>query len=383
MHVITCLERGGAEVMLCRLLERTDRRRFGHTVVSLTDVGTLGPTIRELGVPVRTLGMRRGVPDVRAVWHLARLIRQERPVVLQTWLYHADLVGLIAGRLAGIRAIVWNVQCSDMDMRQYSWSSRLTRRLLSALSAAPAAVIVNSERGRRVHERIGYRPRRWVTIPNGVDLERFHPGPEARGWLRRELGLPLHARLVGMVARYDPMKDHETFLRSAGILIREGSSDGGDLGESVYFVLVGRGLVPDNRAIATVAHQLGLDGRLHLLGERGDVERLLPAMDLVTLSSSFGEGWPNVIGEAMACGVPCAVTDVGDAGAIVGATGRVVPPRDPRALAAAWRALLALREEERRALGAAARQRVAEYFSLEQVTRQYEALYAELAAARR
>lgn len=243
VHVITELDRGGAEVMLCRLLERTDRHRFEHTVVSLTDAGTLGPTIRELGVPVQTLGMRRGVPDVRAVWHLARLIRQERPVVLQTWLYHADLVGLIAGRLAGIRAIVWNVRCSDMDMRQYSWSSRLTRRLLSALSAAPAAVIVNSERGRRVHERIGYRPRRWVTIPNGIDLARFQPDPQARERLRKELGLPLSARLIGMVARYDPMKDHATFLRAAAEFLRNGVARGQ---ADLHSVLVGRGVTWGN-----------------------------------------------------------------------------------------------------------------------------------------
>lgn len=383
MHVITGLQRGGAEIMLCRLIKRADRTGFRHTVVSLTDVGVVGRSIEGLGVPVSTLGMRRSIQDFSAIFQLAAVIRRDAPHVVQTWLYHADLVGLLAAKVARARVVVWNVQCSDMDMRRYRWTSRWTRRMLATLSRAPAAVVVNSEAGRRAHERLGYRPRRWVMIPNAVDLERFRPDPEARESVRRELGLPLDARLVGMVARYDPMKDHETFLRAAAILIREGGSDGGDLGESVHFVLVGRGVVPDNRPLATVAHELRLDGRLHLLGERRDVQRLFPAMDIVTLSSSFGEGWPNVIGEAMACAVPCAVTDVGDCAAIVGPTGRVVPPRDPRALADAWRALLALREEERRGLGAAARQRVAEYFSLEQVTRRYEALYTELAAARR
>jgi glycosyltransferase involved in cell wall biosynthesis len=377
VHVITELERGGAEVMLWRLLERTDRRRFEHVVVSLTDAGALGPSIATLGVPLLALGMRRGVPDVRGVWRLARLMRRERPAVLQTWLYHADLVGLIAGKLAGIRAIVWNVRCSDVDMRQYSWSSRLTRRLLSVLSAAPAAVIVNSERGRQAHERIGYRPRRWVTIPNGIDLARFRPDPDARVRLRKELGLPLSTRLIGMVARYDPMKDHATFLRASAELLRNGAPDGR---ADVHFVLVGRGVTWENPELRALADGLGLRAHLHLLGERDDVECLLPGLDLVSLSSLFGEGWPNVVGEAMACGVPCVVTDVGDAHAIVGETGRVVPPADPEALARAWAELLACPEEQRRALGAAARERIAACFSLEQVVDQYEALWEELAA---
>ncbi len=360
--------------MLCRLLERMDSRRFRHTVVSLTDGGALGPSIASRGVPVRTLGMRRGFPDVRAVWRLVRLIRRECPAVLQTWLYHADLVGLVAGRLAGARTIVWNVRCSDMDMRQYRWSSRLTRRLLSALSAAPVAVIVNSERGRQVHERLGYRPRRWVTIPNGIDLERFRPDPEARARLREELALPLSARLVGMVARDDPMKDHATFLRAGAQLLQRGAGGMAD----VHLVGVGRGVTWENPRLAALAHELGLRGHLHLLDERDDVERLLPGLDLATLSS-FGEGWPNVVGEAMACGVPCVVTDVGDAAAIVGDTGQVVPPDDPAALAGAWARLLALPDERRRALGAGARERIAVHFSLERVVRQYEELYEQLA----
>ena len=376
VHVITELERGGAEIMLCRLLERTNPRRFRHVVVSLTDYGTLGPMIEDLGVPVRTLGMRRGIPDVRAVGRLARLMRQERPAVLQTWLYHADLVGLLAGRLAGVRVIVWNVRCSDMDMRQYSWFSRLTRRLLSVLSAAPAAVIVNSERGRLVHERIGYRPRRWVTIPNGIDLARFRPDPEAGVRLRKELDLPLSARLIGMVARYDPMKDHATFFRAAAAFLRNGAPAGR---ADVHFVLVGRGVTWDNPEFRALADGLGLRAHLHLLGERDDVECLLPGLDLVSLSSLFGEGWPNVVGEAMACGVPCVVTDVGDAHAIVGETGRVVPPADPEALARAWAELLACPEEQRRALGAAARERIAACFSLEQVVEQYQAFWEQLA----
>ncbi len=373
VHLITGLARGGAETMLYRLLTRLDRQRFASVVVSLTDRGALGAAIAALGVPVHALGMRRGVPAPQAVGRLWRLLRRERPAVLQTWLYHADLLGLVAGRLAGVPAVVWNVQCSDMDLRHYPPLTALTRRLLAALSRAPQAVVSCSYRAKEDHERLGYRPRRWRVIPNGFDLEQFRPDPAAPARLRQLLGAPPAAPLIGLVARYDPQKDHATFLQAARRLL--------DMRADVRFVLVGAGVDWHNPRLAAPARALGLEPHLHLLGERDDVAALLPGLDLATLSSAFGEGFPNAVGEAMACGVPCVVTDVGDAAYLVGDTGRVVPPRDPAALAAAWAALLARPAAERQALGRAARARVATLFSLEAVTKQYAALYAELAQA--
>jgi glycosyltransferase involved in cell wall biosynthesis len=372
VHLITGLARGGAETMLYRLLTRLDRQRFASVVVSLTDRGALGAAIAALGVPVYALGLRRGAPDPRAVGRLWRLLRRERPAVLQTWLYHADLLGLVAGRLAGVPAIVWNVRCSEIDLRHYSPLTALARRLLALLSGMPAAVVVNSLAGRRVHERLGYRPRRWRVIPNGFDLEQFRPDPAAPARLRQLLGVAPEAPLIGLVARYDPMKDHATFLQAARRLL--------DMRADARFVLVGAGVDWHNPRLAAPARALGLVPHLHLLGERDDVAALLPGLDLATLSS-VSEAFPNVVGEAMACGVPCVVTDVGDAAYLVGDTGRVVPPRDPAALAAAWAELLARPAAARRALGRAARERVATLFSLEAVAKQYAALYAELAQA--
>ncbi len=372
VHLITDLATGGAEVMLLKLLSRLDRR-FSSLVVSVTDAGTLGSSIEALGIPVVTLGMRRGRPSARGLWALIRLLRKERPQILQTWLYHADLLGLVAGKVAGVPLLVWNVRCSNMEMRDYRPLSGWVIRLLAFLSTWPDLVIVNSEAGRQFHEQVGYRPKRWAVIPNGFDLERFASDPGARQKLRAELGLPGHARLIGMVARYDPMKDHATFLRAIKLVLAS-STD-------VHVVLVGLGMEHGNRELTGMIEDLGVGAHVHLLGERNDVPAILAALDIATLSSAYGEGLPNVVGEAMACGVPCVVTDVGDSAVLVGDTGKVVPPRNPEALATALAELIDLGPDGRRRLGDAARQRIKAQFDLDTIVKQYERCYDELAAA--
>lgn len=350
LHVITGLGLGGAERMLAKLLARMDRARFPTAVVSLTDMGALGPEIAASGVPVQTLGMRRGVPDPRALLRLRRAVRAFRPDVLQSWLYHADLMS----SFAGARRLAWNLRCSDMDFGRYGWSTRQTVRLLARLSRRPDAVLSNSEAGRKLHQSLGYRPRRWEVVPNGFDLERFRADPAARHRLRSMLGLADDTFVIGLVARFDPQKDHATAFAALEQV------------PDAHLVCLGRD-VP----------QAG--PRVHVLGERNDIETLMPGFDLATLTSAFGEGFPNVLAEAMACQVPCVATDVGDAAAILGETGFVVPRRDPTALAVGWGEMIALGSKGRAQLGEAARARVAAHWSIEAVARRYEAIYVSLA----
>jgi glycosyltransferase involved in cell wall biosynthesis len=208
-----------------------------------------------------------------------------------------------------------------------------------------------------------------VFIPNGFDLAEFAPRPEARDDVRAELGVARDTLLVGLVARYNAMKDHATFFEAVARLRRDRPH--------VHFVLVGRLVERTNVEIAATIDRLGIWPVVHLLGERNDVPRLTAALDVATCSS-YSEGFPNAVGEAMACGVPCVSTEVGDCRAIVGETGIIVPPRDPAALAAGWRCLLDRSAEDRRSLGRVARARVTEHFDIGRVARQYEALYAEL-----
>jgi glycosyltransferase involved in cell wall biosynthesis len=373
MHLITDLDVGGAETMLAKLVESIDRRCFPTVVVSLLPPGPIGARLTAAGLRVETLGMRAGRPDWRGLRRLLTLLREHAVDLLQTWLYHADLLGLIAARLARVPHLAWNLRCSEMDPRRYSRLSAALPRLLAWLSPGPDLVVVNSQAGRMAHERLGYRPRRWEVVPNGFDIERFRPDPGAAGRLRAWLGWPPQSFVICLPARFDPMKDHANFLAAAALFARDH--------QQARFLLVGRGVEAANAVLAAAVRNTGCGDRIALLGERADMAELMAASDLVTLSSAFGEGFPNVLGEAMACGVPVVATDIGDAAMIVAETGVIVPPRDAAALAAGWRRLFDLDVDSRAGLGRAARRRVVENYALRAIVARYEALYAELGRA--
>jgi glycosyltransferase involved in cell wall biosynthesis len=362
-HLISNLDLGGAETMLAKVVQCSDPRRFSHLVISLTSEGAYAKRLRAAEVDVRALGMRRGRPGVMAAFRGLQMLRAWRPDVLQTWLYHADLMG-IAGRVVSGAPLLWNIRCSEHEGLRSP-----TTRICALLSRMPDAIIVNSTAGRRVHERISYRPVRWELIPNGFDTEVWKPNPAARADLRRELSLALDAPLVGLVARADPIKDHTTFLGAAELMAARNPA--------VHFVLIGDG-TDALRFTRNIDHSVAAR-RVHSLGRRYDLPRLTSALDVATCCST-AEGFPNVVGEAMACGVPCVVTDVGDSAEIVGDTGVVVPIRDPEALAAGWERLLALSDADRRALGAAARQRIEGHYRLDLIVARYEQLWLQVAA---
>ena len=370
VHVITDLDIGGAEAMLSRLIVGMDRERFINYVVSLTRPGPLGDVIQASGTPVYSLQMRRGVPNPLGVWRLFRLIRKECPHVLQTWLYHADLLGLLVGKLVGIPVIAWNVRCSEMDMRQYSTLSNFVRRVLVKLSSQPEVVVINSRAGQQFHESLGYRPRRWNVIPNGIDVDRYSPDSSARVKLRFELGVSINIILIGLIARFDPMKDHLNFFQAARCLLKTHPE--------THFVLAGQGIDHQNTVLTTSITTFKVRENIHLLGERKDVQSILAGLDIVCSSSAYGEGFPNVVGEAMACGVPCVVTNVGDSACVVKDTGKVVPPKDPKALASAWKELIEMGHEGRWQLGLTARQRIKENFDLGKIVAQYEHFYEDI-----
>ena len=357
--------------MLARLVSHSDRTRFRHVVISMMTLGPVADRIAAQEVPVHSLAMTRGLPSPAAAARLMRILRAESPDVLQTWLYGADLFGLMASVLRPTIALAWNVRCSDMgrQRRRSLW----TRWACARMSACPRVVVVNSEAGRTFHVGLGYRPQEWKVLPNGIDVEEFKPDPQARPSLRAELRLPSDAILIGLVARVDPLKDHSTFIQAAGRLA--------PTVPQAHFVLVGLGCTPDNPSIVSQIESASLSGRVHLLGRRTEIARIVAAFDIACLSS-VSEGFPNVVAEAMACGVPCVVTDVGDARRIVGDTGVVVPAGDAVALAGGFQQLLALGARQRGHLGRAARERIRTQYSLARAVREYEELYNTLASGR-
>lgn len=371
VHLITSLERGGAESMLAKLAVALHGRGMRHVVVSIGDLGPLGGPLLAAGVPVYGLGFKRGRPSLGGFFRLLSILRTEQPDILQTWLYHADLLGLLAGRLARVPRIVWNVRCSNMDMRRYSRLSAWVLRGLAWASSRPAAVVVNSEAGKQAHIALGYRPKRWQLIPNGIDCEQYRPDPSLRAAARRALGLGDDEIVFVMVARVDPMKNHAGFLAAAGKLKAKAPF-------KARFVLIGRDAKPNNLQLARASNEAGLGESVRMLGERADLSELLPAFDVLVLPSLFGEGFSNVLGEAMAAGLSCIATDVGDAAMIVGDAGIIIPPADPVALAAAMLDLGGMEASARAALGSRARERIAANFALGAILARYEAFYREL-----
>lgn len=358
-------------MMLYKLLSVCDRSHCQIEVISLTDVGAIGDRIRGLNVSVRALGMRRGQPGIAGLFRLSRWLRHSSPDVVQTWMYHADLVGGLAAKFGGGFPVVWGIQNSTLG-QQTKKSTVLTVKLCARLSRWLPTKIVNcSVVSRGIHERMGYNPERMLVIPNAFDLSSFKPNNEARFSLRKELSLSQDAILIGFVARFDPQKDHEGFIAATRRVVARH--------ERAQFVLCGEGVDHTNPHLSRWIQECGVTGRFHLLGRRDDVARVTAALDIATCPSAYGEAFPNVVGEAMAAGVPCVVTDVGDSAFIVGDTGRVVPPRQPERLAEALNWVIELGAEGRSQLGAKARRRIQENFDLSVIGDRYAELYREVA----
>jgi glycosyltransferase involved in cell wall biosynthesis len=374
LHIITGLNDGGAEAVLYRLICQDGAER--HHVVSLMDEGKYGPQLREAGARVTCLEMPSRLLTPRGLWRLWRQLQNDRPHVVQTWMYHGDLVGGVLARFAGVRRICWGIHNTTLEpgrsARSTIWIARLNARLSHWV---PHAIVCCAKKSRDVHAALGYSADKMLVIPNGYDLTHFRPDEAARGRLRREWEIPRGTFVVGMVGRFDPQKDHGNLLEALGILRQ--------MGRPFVCVLVGKDLVPENATVVRKLAALGLVDEVRLLGQRTDIPAVMNALDLHVLSSSYGEAFPNVLAEAMACGTPCVTTDVGDASLIVGDTGWVVPKGKPEALAHEIAHALRVRgdDEAWAARCAAARSRIVENFSIETMVQGYTRVW-EIAAGR-
>lgn len=373
LHVIPGLEHGGAEHNLLNVVERSLSPRVAHSVVNLTAGGALAHRFDALGVRRHDLGFRRSRPSPGPALRFLGILRRSRPDMVQGWLYDGNLLATAARLVPGLSCgLAWSVLHSSDDLAGERLSIRISFRMGALLSRVPNAVVYNAVSAARGHERMGFRRDSRRLIPNGFDVERFRPRPDAARSVRKEIGIPEESPLVGTVGRDHPVKDHPTFLEAAGRLVGSAGDDG------IHFLMAGPGIHADNPDLAGDVRRLGLDGRVHLLGPREDVPHLLAALDIFVLSS-VGEAFPSVLGEAMACGIPCVTTDVGDAARVLGGAGEVVPAGDPGRLARACRRLLGRPADERRRLGERARQRIVTEFSLDSMTSAYLDLWRELA----
>ncbi|HXF93041.1 MAG TPA: glycosyltransferase [Nitrospiraceae bacterium] len=367
LYIITGLATGGAEIMLLRLLERLDRGRYKPMVISLTTVGDIGPRIAALDIPVQALGMTSGLSGLSGFRRLLREVKRFEPDIVHTWLYHADLFGGLAARLAGIDAVCWSIRSSNLDSDKTHWTTRAVRQVGALLShIIPRRIFLNSETASRIHVSLGYAVEKMSVVPNGFDMTRFRPNNAARSRMRASLGCGDDTLLVGMISRFDPLKNHYGFVSAMAVVHRQMPQ--------VHFLLAGKGVDRDNEELMRWIEKAGLLENTHLLGSRDDVPELMAALDVLACPS-HAEAFPNVVGEAMAVGVPCVATDVGDCASIIGDTGTVVPAGDMASFAAGVIGMLKLSREQRVALGEKARARVACHFEIGRIVRRYEELY--------
>lgn len=367
---ITGLEVGGAETTLAELLAHVPGD-IEVRVFSLIDGGQIAERIRAMGIDVIGMHMHAHKPSiggfVRLWWHILRF----SPRIVHTWLYHADLMGGVAARLALAPHVIWHLHNSDLHPERVGRMTRIVVWICARLShTVPEVILSCSEAGAKVHTNLGYAATRMRVVPNGVDAARFAPQPDARSSVRAEFGFTEDLPLIGLTARIDPQKDHPGFFRAINAFF----AAGGD----AYFLLAGRDVTLEHWQLPQLREDTGRPERIVLAGQRLDVPRLMAALDLAT-SSSLGEAFPLAVVEAMACGIPVAATDVGDCRLIIGDTGVVVPPADPEALADAWTRLLALTAEDRREMGRRARDRVLENYTIERLASSVWELYRELA----
>ncbi|MGL6339367.1 MAG: glycosyltransferase, partial [Waterburya sp.] len=358
VFVITGLNTGGAEMMLYKFLSRINREKFSPTVIAMLEGGIFVDRIQALNIPVYNLGMQQGIPNIRALLKLKQLLKQIQPDIIQGWMYHANLIAHLANLLSQQKvSVFWSIHHSVESLKAEKITLAATIKLTALLSRYVEQVVFSAEKGKNQHLKLGYCSNNAIAISDNFDISKYKPASEPEFDLRKFLNLPASSILIGSIARYHPMKDHANLIQAAKFIVNDYPD--------VHFILVGPNVDENNSILTEQIEKLGLAERVHLLGERQDIPALMTSLDIFTTSSAYGESFPNVLGEAMSCQIPCVSTNVGDSEAIVSDTGVVVPPRDPKALVEAWRKLILLGEDGRKELGQKARKRIETYFDLD------------------
>ena len=366
-HISTGLETGGAEVQLFRLLDAFDKHKFELMVIGLDRDAYLGDRMRELGIPVHALNIKK---KPAAIVQAYKLLKEFNPDVIHGTMYEGGVVGSILRRfLSNKPPVIWTVHEGLENYRQESYRKQLQLRLWGLMSKMPESMMYVSHLNHDQHLDWGFNNDKALVIPNGVDTQRFYSNRKARKTLRKRLGIPQNSFVIGITARFHPVKNHIGFINAAALLSKTHPE--------THFIMVGTNIDADNKVLTNLIAKHSLQKRMHLLGNREDIPDIVNAYDVAALTS-FGEAFPLTLGEAMASAVPCVATNVGDNAYIIKNTGRVVPVNDDVAMAAAWQELLEMSKKAFKQLGQAALERVMDKFTLTLQVQQHEDLYETL-----
>ena len=364
------LEVGGAETQLAALAKGLPADQFDVTVACLYAKGPLMSELQAAGIHILSLE-KKGRWDIFSFFaRTRRTLADLQPDILHSFLTPPNILSsLIIKHLKNCK-LVWGVRASNMDMSNYDWTWGLTFRLECLLSQRPDIIVANADAGKKYVVGKGFPQQSMTVIPNGIDTSRYSVDKDAGQTIRQEFGLTMHDKLIGIVARLDPMKDHRTFLQAAG----EMSKNHPD----VRFLCVGYGPSEYEQSLKQLAKDLNLDDKVIWVGQRRDLPSLYSAMDIASLTSAYGEGFPNTIGEAMSCEVPCLGTDVGDTAKVIGDTCIVTPIGDVNAIVNGWLAILSETTDEQSVRRKRCRQRIVNNFSLESMIESHTRLYDQL-----
>lgn len=324
LHIISGLGDGGAEAVLYRLCQADRVNR--HEVISLLDQGKYGQLLLEIGVDVEAMHLSARTA-MSILPRLIGAIRRRNPDVVQTWLYHGDVIGGLAARLAG-KPVFWGLHNTRLDPVRAKRSTIIMARIAGKLSRiVPRGIVSCSQRAADDHIADGYPAAKLHTIPNGYNLEDTRFSLDGRKRIRRELQVANQTPLIGKIARFDPQKDHRNFFEALAFLRKTQFP--------FRAVLAGKDISWETAELKAMIEDLDLQDHVDLLGSRRDIADIYSALDVNVLASAYGEAFPNVIAEAMACGTPVVATDVGDSSTILGPHGALIAPKDPDALASA------------------------------------------------
>jgi glycosyltransferase involved in cell wall biosynthesis len=373
LHIITGLKTGGAERSLFNLLDSSLRNNFEHHILSLSGIGHYGPQLQAMGFPVHALNLRGVGGLLGTIGRLRSLTQQIAPDLIQGWMYHGSMAASIAGRFtARPTPLAWNIRQSLYDITTENRNTQWVIRMLQLASNEPNAIIYNSFQSRAHHEAFGFSANNAVVIPNGFDTEQWRPDWGRRHTFRRAVGIADEYPVAGFVGRFHPQKDVPTFLKACAVAMAENPM--------LHVVMVGEGLTTGNSALSELYAQIPAP-RLHALGRRDDIEHILPGFDLFCLSSS-SEAFPNVLGEAMACGLPCIATNVGDCARLLDDNGQIIAAGDFIQMAEAMGKLAMMDADYRKKIGGMARARIISSYSLDATVAAYANLYHSITETR-
>ncbi|PGM73301.1 glycoside hydrolase [Bacillus cereus] len=372
VHIITGLSTGGAEMMLYKLLKNMDKEQFQPIVISLTNKGSLGEKIEGLGIKVWCCNLDRGFNATYRFSKLISLLYKFKPDIIQGWMYHGNLISQLLKPFFPKTKIVWNIRGSHYDLKQEKKTTAAIIYLCAKMSIFPSKIINNSSLSAIKHEELlGYKKSKRIIIPNGFDTDMYKPSCITKEILKNEYNLSTDTITIAIIGRYHPVKGHDVFIKAVKQVIEIKREC------KFKFIFIGRDVDSKNKVLVKMIKAANIEKYCLLLGERNDIQELLKEINVI-VSASHSEGFSNVIGEAMSCGIPCIATDVGDSKWIISETGFIVPPNDPQSLAEGLLKILDLPLDERQKLGIKARERIVQNFSIEIVVKKYETLYRAL-----